>query len=104
MQVDYSARAMMEMDDIAEFIQQSSRRSALRFLEAVESTADRLKTFPEFGARFETNVPELSDLRVCLVTGFEKYLLFYRYDGQKVSIERVVLGSRDLPNILKEGL
>ncbi len=95
---------MIEMDAIAEYIQQSSPRSALRFLEAIEKTVERLLMFPELGAHFETGIPELSDLRVNLVTGFEKYLLFYRVRSEEVHIERVVLGSRDLPNILREGI
>ena len=38
------------MDNVAERIQEDSPRSALRFLEAVEETAEQLATFPELGA------------------------------------------------------
>jgi toxin ParE1/3/4 len=103
MQPIYSTRALLDMDSIAEHIQQNSPRSALRFLEAVEATAERLLTFPEFGALFETSEPALLELRVCLVTGFKKYLLFYRIRSDGIHVERVVHGARDLANILKEG-
>jgi toxin ParE1/3/4 len=93
---------MLEMDEIAAFIQQRSPRSALRFLEAVETTCQRLLRFPEFGAVYET-VPRTDDLRVCLVSGFEKHLVFYRIRKDEIHIERVVNGTRDLPSILKEG-
>jgi toxin ParE1/3/4 len=102
MQLNYSTRAMIEIDEIAGYIQQNNPRAALRFLEAVEATAENLLLFPEFGARFETEIPKLVDLRVCLVRGFEKYLVFYRLSAEIISIERVVLGSRDLPTILRE--
>ena len=102
MELKFSTRALIEMDSIAEVIQQSSPRSALRFLEAVEKTGENLLTFPEFGARFETDEPTLKDLRVCLVSGFEKYLVFYRIRSAAIRIERVVHGSRDLPTTLKE--
>jgi plasmid stabilization system protein ParE len=103
MKLIYSTQAMIEMDAIAAFIQQNSPRSALRFLEAVENTCKRLLTFPEFGAIFETSEPNAAGLRVCLVTGFEKYLVFYRVRSAEIHIERVVNGTRDLPSILKEG-
>ena len=102
MQLIYSTRALIEMDGIAEHIQQSSPRSALRFLEAVEKTSTFLLTFPEFGALFETDEPEMIGLHLCLVSGFEKYLLFYRIRYDEIHIERVINGVRDLPEALKE--
>lgn len=50
----YAPRAMMEMDGIAECIQQDSPRAAIRFLDAVEKTCKLLLTFPELGAPLET--------------------------------------------------
>jgi plasmid stabilization system protein ParE len=64
MRLDYSTRALVESDEIADYIQQSSPRAALRILESVEATSENLLTFPEFGAPFETDVLKLSDLRV----------------------------------------
>ena len=98
----YATKAMVDMDAIAENIQLNSSRSALRFLEAAERTAERLLTFPEFGAVFESDDPELQGLRACLVTDFEKYLLFYRIEGEEVIIRRILHGHRNLPGALKE--
>lgn len=50
----YAPRAMMEMDGIAECIQQDSPRAAIRFLDAVEKTCNLSLTFPELGAPLET--------------------------------------------------
>jgi plasmid stabilization system protein ParE len=94
---------MIEMDGIAEHIQPSSPRPALRFLQAVEKTGERLLRYPEFGAPFETDDAEMEGLRLCLVSGFEKYLLFYRIRLDEIHIERAVNGARDLPETLKAG-
>jgi toxin ParE1/3/4 len=102
MELKFSTRALIDTESVAEVIQQNSPRSALRFLEAVEKTGENLMTFPEFGARFETDEPTLKDMRVCLVSGFEKYVVFYRVRTDAVRIERVVHGSRDLPTTLKD--
>jgi toxin ParE1/3/4 len=102
MNLHYATAALVDMDSIAENIQTNSSRTALRFLEAVESTADRLLTFPEVGAVLESDDPELQDLRVCLVTGFEKHLLFYRIKGERVIVVRILHGHRDLAKALKE--
>ena len=101
MKLKYSTTALVEMDRIADYIQQDSPRSALRFLEAVEKTCLQLLDFPELGARLDTEHPDPQGLRVRLVTGFEKHLVIYRYQSDEESIERVVHGARDLPNILE---
>lgn len=102
MELRFSTKALLEMDAIAAVMQQDSSRAALRFLEAVEKTGENLLTFPEFGARLETDDPELQELRLCLVQEFAKYLVFYRIRPNVIRIERVVHGARDLPSVLKE--
>ena len=100
----YSLRALMEMDGIANYIQQDSPRAALRFLDAIEKTCELLLTFPEMGALVETDEPDLEGFRHFLVSGYDKYVIVYRIRAGKIRIERVVHGSRDYPNLLKEGL
>jgi toxin ParE1/3/4 len=102
MDLRYSTKALIEMEAIAEIIQENSPRAALRFLDAVEATGEDLLAFPELGAVFETDEPDLKDLRICLVSGFEKYLMFYRIRADAIRIERVVYGARDIPKALKD--
>jgi addiction module RelE/StbE family toxin len=102
MKLHYSTKALLDMDAIAERIQKDSSRSALRFLEEAEKTAMNLVDFPEFGALWESDDPELKDLRVCLISGFEKYLLFYGIKGDKIVVTRIIHGHRNLPEALKE--
>lgn len=102
MNLNYSVKALFDMDSIAERIQKDSSRSAYRFVEATEKTAANLLQFPEFGAKFESDDPELQDLRVCLVSNFKKYLLFYRIKGDDVIVVRVIHGHRDITEALKD--
>lgn len=102
MRLRHSIKALIDMDSIAERIQQDSSRSAMRFLEAAEKTAENLLRFPEFGAIWESDDSDLQDLRLCLVSGFRNYLLFYRIKDDEIIIVRVVHGHRNLPEALKE--
>jgi plasmid stabilization system protein ParE len=61
-----------------------------------------LLDFPEFGAKWESDDPQLQDLRVCLVREFRKYLLFYRITGDEIIVVRIIHGHRKLPEALKE--
>jgi plasmid stabilization system protein ParE len=67
MYLEYSTRALIDMDDQAAFIQVQSPRSALRFMDAVEATSELLLRFPEFGSLVESDDPEINGLRVCQV-------------------------------------
>jgi len=102
MQPEYSRRALRDIDEIAELIRQDRPRAAVRFLDAVERTVKRLLRFPESAGVFESENPELADVRATLVRGFKKYLLFYRVRHSSIAIERVLHGARDLPTILGE--
>ncbi len=100
MQPDYSRIAMRDIDEIAESIRQDRPRSAARFFHAVERTVQRLLDFPESAGRLESDKPELEGLRVVLVKGFKKYLLFYRIHSESNFVERVLHGARNLDDLL----
>ena len=104
MNLSYSTAALIDMDRTAQCIQSGSRQAALRFLESVEKTAERLASFPEFGAVFESPDPELQDLRACLVIDFNKYLMFYRIKGESIIVTRIIHGHRNIPEVLKDRL
>lgn len=103
MHLEYATRALIDMDEHTDHIRLNSPRSALRFLEAVEKTGLRLLTFPEFGAAYESPDPDVEGLRVCQLSGFPNHLMFYRILGEKIRIDRILHGSRDIPHALKEG-
>jgi toxin ParE1/3/4 len=100
MQPEYSRLALSDMDEIAETIRQDRPRSAVRFLNAVQSTVQRLLEQPESAGLFESENVELEGLRVSLVRGFKKYLLFYRIQENSIHVERVLHGARNLEELL----
>jgi len=73
-----------------------------RFFAATRSTFDRLVEMPEIGRHPGFLNPQLSDIRVWQVKGFEKYLIFYRILHDEIEILRIIHGSRDIPTIFKD--
>jgi toxin ParE1/3/4 len=100
MQPEYSRRALIDLDEIAETIRKDRPRSAVRFLNAVERTMQRLLDQPESASLFESDNPELEGLRVCLIRGFKKYLLFFRIHENSIYVERVLHGARNIEELL----
>ena len=91
--------------DLVEIYQRSEReagsRTAERFLTAARKTFERLRVTPAMGARLETILPELPDIRYLpLASRFQKYLVFYRLLGDRVEVARVLHGAQDLQSIL----
>ena len=100
--VNYAVKALLDMDEIADYIQQDSPRSAFRFLESVEKTAELLGCFPELGAVHESPEGELEGLRHTLVSGFPKYVVYYRIRQADIVVTRVLQGHRNIPEVLRE--
>jgi plasmid stabilization system protein ParE len=73
--------------------------SALRFLDALESTIDLLSLFPEAGGLVPVRRTELEGLRAKLIVGFSNYILLYFADENIVDIVRVIRGGQDLDSI-----
>jgi toxin ParE1/3/4 len=66
-----------------------------------EKMARRLVEFPELGARYEIDHPELTDLRVFPIPRFKNYLMFYRIREDEIDVVRIIHGARDIPAILE---
>ena len=76
-----------------------------RFLVSAHDTFALLATQPNMGWCSRLERPELKQLRVFRVKGFEKTLILYRPRPDGVEILRVVHGSRNLQALLRrEGL
>jgi len=88
---------------IAWYVEHAGEDVARRYSESVVHTVGRLCGNPGLGARCEFKHPKLNTLRFCqVVRPFQKHLIFYRYDDKNLFAERVMHGSRDLPNRLLE--
>lgn len=73
---------------------------ALRFVDALDETIEFIREFPDLGGPWESSKPRHAGLRCRLVKGFENHVIFYRRDGERVFILRVLYGGRDLEELL----
>jgi toxin ParE1/3/4 len=95
------ARALMDLDEIAEQIGRTSPRAALRFLDAFDQTAAALAVMPALGSPHDSNHPRLRNVRVRPVKKFKNHLIFYLPITDGIEVLRVLHGARDIPGILE---
>jgi toxin ParE1/3/4 len=103
MSVIRRARALMDLDEIAEQIGRSNPRAALRFLDAFDEAVAQLAPMPGLGSPHESGQPRLQDVRTWPVAGFKKYRIFYRPTADGIEVLRVLHGARDIDAVLGEG-
>lgn len=73
---------------------------AVRFIDAVDETIDSIEEFPDLGSVWESSKPRRKGMRLRLVKGFEKYVIVYRRDDERVYVMRVVDARRNLEELL----
>jgi toxin ParE1/3/4 len=76
--------------------------AALRFLDAVDATFQKICEQPLAYQRFDLGLPGFETLRKCSVKGFRGFLVFYRVDAEMVEIIRVLHGARDILRLFEE--
>lgn len=97
-----TSAAEFDIDEHAAFIAGDNLEAGLRFLDAIELARDELAHHPEIGAQQEFDSPALSGLRIWPVPRFERWLIFYRFEGDTVTVVRVLHSARDIPRALEE--
>lgn len=81
----------------------ASPEVAERYLAAVEATLKELVETPGLGRHRFQDRPELANLHSWRVRKpYHRHLIFYRFDDQTLSAERVLHGARDLPRHLRQ--
>lgn len=80
--------------------QQATTETARRFLHAARNSMGDLTLMPGMGTTVENSI--IPDLRRWRVKGFEKILIFYRFDATAVYVIRVLHGMRDIDSILND--
>ena len=104
LRVEYSAWFDADLQFCtAWYIEQSGSELADRFLNAVEITLRKLASNPRRGRRAYPDDSHLTSLYGVLVERpFHKYILYYRFTDQVLSVERLIHGARDLERRLRE--
>jgi toxin ParE1/3/4 len=95
-------KAAQDAEEVADHIAKDSLVAAVRFLENVESTLKDLAAFPGAGSRFESDHPELANLRFRRVKGFPNHVVFYVEHSNAIEVVRILYGARDLDAELKK--
>lgn len=74
---------------------------ALRIVESLERVYERIAAFPESGSPRYAHRLHVAGLRVSTVSSFP-YRIFYRVEGERVVVWRILHAARDLPEWLAE--
>lgn len=89
-------KAAQDAEEIADHIAKDSLKAAIRFLENTASTLKDLAASPGNGRPFESDYPELANLRFRRVKGFPNHLIFYIEHKATIEVVRILHGARDL--------
>ena len=102
-QIEIFVRHDAELDAFGYFqrIMENNPEAALRFLQAIDRTVGNLARQPLLGRLRKFRGRDLKDIRSWRVSGFERYLIFYRFTGIRLEILRIKHGAMDFPKALR---
>ena len=95
-------RAVIDVENCANYLLERSVVAAIRFADAVAAEFDKLAEMPGMGALREFANPNYAGMRSWPITGFENYLIFYVPLENGIQVVRVLHGARDIDNIFGE--
>ncbi len=95
-------RAILSIHEQTDRILEDSPESALRFVEAIQETFTLLEKNPEMGRHYQAVSRRLAGIRIWRISGFEKYLIFYRPFSEGIEIIDIIHGARDIPATLED--
>ena len=100
--IDYSPRALQDMDDIWDYIAQELKNpiAAKRTMDRITTDISRLKQNPFMGPALSSISSFDSDFRF-LVSG--NYMVFYQVGDGVITVSRVLYGRRNYPELLFDG-
>ena len=94
-------RILEDLTNHAEYLATDDAEVAERFLDAFETTLERLEQMPYIGVVAVLDNPALFGLRRWPIKGFEKYVILYLVLEDVVDLVRVLHTSQDLIAILE---
>ena len=96
-------RALEDLDDHMVYLATvAGAATAWRFEDAADRTFARLARMPGLGERHDSSRPQLAELRIGRVEGFDNHLAFYRPIEGGIEVVRVLHGARDIDRALEE--
>ena len=95
-------KAGQDVLEIADYLADQSLVTAMRFLDQVEASFERLGQMPKLGTVCQVCHPKISGTRVWPVAGFPNHLIFYCPGAEYLKIVRVLHGARDWEVLLGE--
>lgn len=100
--VVFRPRARQDLLDHALWLGEADPRTAERFLHAAEGAFVRLQEHPQIGSPRILAHPQLRELRMWPIPGFERILIFYLAQSSQVEVVRVLHAARDILSILRQ--
>jgi toxin ParE1/3/4 len=100
----YESAALSIVEQADYYLEKSGEGLASRWEAAIDEAIASILKWPEIGSLCRFHSPSLAGVRWCLVPGFPKHMVFYRYDKAEHSITviRVLHGARDIQSIFDE--
>jgi plasmid stabilization system protein ParE len=95
----YTRKASRDLEDIASYLQEEAGTAiVLRFLDAVDRTADLLRITPYIGPALHTASPRHPNVRrLPLSHPVERWMLFYEPSSTEIRIDRILHSAQDYP-------
>ena len=78
--------AQRDLIGMTTYLLERDARAAARFRRAVKASLDRLRSSPDLGELWPTTDDRLKGLRVWVIRGFPRHLLFHHYINGEVVI------------------
>lgn len=91
--------ALADLIEIKEYITNDSGSEAVaaKLMEKIDKKLRQLELFPESGTLLRERYAVSNNYRFIMC---EKYMIFYRFENEVVSVVRVIYGRRDFIRIL----
>jgi len=93
-------RASDDLDEQFAYIAEDNMDVAFRFFDATRETISQLAKMPGLGSSCEVENSSLVGLRKRAVKGFNKHLIFYLTQEDRIEVVRILHAARDLPTLL----
>jgi toxin ParE1/3/4 len=92
--VDFSKASERDLREIANYIERDNPRRAITFVRELRERCKSIGQFPKAARMIRVHAHELRLLP------FRRYIIVYRIDSERVTVERIWHGARDISTLL----